>query len=230
MKITWLGHSGFRIETGGQVLLIDPWLRGNPVFDEARFDEAVAGATAVLVSHGHFDHASNAAEICKATGAPLVAVYDLASWMGESEGIAAEGLNMGGTLALGDVAVTMVRAAHSSSVSVEGRPVYAGSEGGFMIAGEGRTIYFAGDTDVHADMGLFAELHRPQIGILPTGGRFTMDQKRAAFACRKFFDFEAVIPCHYKTFPLLAQNADELAAALAPMPVHQLDVMGSVSF
>jgi L-ascorbate metabolism protein UlaG (beta-lactamase superfamily) len=82
-----------------------------------------------------------------------------------------------------------------------------------MIAGEGRAIYFAGDTDVHADMGLFAELHRPDIGILPVGGRFTMDQKRAAYACRKFFDFKAVIPCHYKTSPLLAQNADELAAA-----------------
>jgi L-ascorbate metabolism protein UlaG (beta-lactamase superfamily) len=230
MKITWLGHSGFRIEIAGQVLLVDPWLRGNPVFDEARFGEAIAGATAVLVSHGHFDHASNAAEICKATGAPLVGVYDLVSWMAESEGIAGEGLNMGGALALGDAAVTLVRAAHSSSVSVDGRPVYAGSEAGFMIAGEGRTIYFAGDTDVHADMDLFAELHRPQIGILPVGGRFTMDQKRAAFACRKFFAFEAVIPCHYKTFPLLAQNVDELTAALAPTPVHALDVMGSVSF
>jgi L-ascorbate metabolism protein UlaG (beta-lactamase superfamily) len=99
-----------------------------------------------------------------------------------------------------------------------------------MIAGEGETIYFSGDTDVMADMALFQELHRPTIGILPIGGHFTMDAERAAFACRKFFTFKSVIPCHYKTFPLLAQSADAFAAAAAPTPVRALDVMESAEF
>lgn len=210
MKIIWLGHSGFRIETGDQVLLVDPWLRGNPSFDEARFDEAIAGATHILVSHGHGDHSSGAAEIARATGAPVVGIYDWATWVGETEGIEVIGFNKGGTVKLGDVAVTMVAAAHSSSVTVEGRPMYVGAEAGYMIEAEGKTIYFMGDTDVMADMAVFEELHQPEIGIVPVGGHFTMDVARAAFACRRFFNFKTVIPCHYKTFPLLAQSAADM--------------------
>jgi L-ascorbate metabolism protein UlaG (beta-lactamase superfamily) len=230
MKITWLGHSGFRIDIAGQVLLIDPWLRGNPMFDEARFDEAIAGATAVLLTHGHGDHAANVVEVCKATGAKLYGIFDMVGWFSEKEGVEGVGFNMGGTVAIGEVRVTMVRATHSSSLTVDGKPCYMGTEAGFMIAGEGKTIYMAGDTDVHADMALFAELHEPDIGILPVGGHFTMDQRRAAYACRKFFDFNAVIPCHYRTFPLLAQDAKELAKALAPTPVHELTVMQAAEF
>jgi len=230
MNITWLGHASFRIEIAGQVLLIDPWLRGNPSFDEARFDEAVAGATAVLLTHGHFDHVANAAEACRATGAKLYGIYDLVTWMAANEGIEAVGFNMGGTVAIGDVKVTMVRALHSSSASVDGKPTYMGTEAGYVIAGEGKTIYLAGDTDVHADMRIIADLHAPDIGILPIGGHFTMDQRRAAYACKTFFDVKAVIPCHYKTFPLLSQDASELAKAIAPTPVHELTVMEPKAF
>ena len=210
MKIIWLGHSGFRIEIADQVLLVDPWLRGNPSFDEARFDEAIAGTTQILISHGHGDHSGNAVEIAKATGAPLVGIYDWITWVTEAEGVEGVGFNKGGTVTFGDVAVTMVNACHSSSVVVDGMPVYSGAEAGFMIAGEGKTIYFMGDTDVMADMALFAELHAPDIGIVPIGGHFTMDPPRAGFACRKFFDFKTIIPCHYRTFPLLAQSADDM--------------------
>jgi L-ascorbate metabolism protein UlaG (beta-lactamase superfamily) len=229
MKITWLGHSGFRIEIAGQVLLVDPWLRGNPAFDEAQFEAAIRGATAILVSHGHGDHSSSAPEIARATGAPIYGIYDWATWIGAKEGVEVVGFNKGGTVMIGEAAVTMVGATHSSSVSgPDGAPIYAGAEAGFMIAGEGETIYFAGDTDVMADMAVFAELHEPTIGILPIGGHFTMDAKRAAYACRKFFSFKAVIPCHYKTFPLLEQSADGFAEAIAPTPAHALEVMGSV--
>ena len=226
MKITWLGHAGFRIEIAGQILLVDPWLRGNPSFDETRFDDAVAGATAVLVSHGHGDHANDAAEIARKTGATVYGIYDWTTWIAAKECIEAVGFNKGGTVAIGDVAVTMVNAVHSSSASgPDGAPIYAGTESGFMIAGAGETIYFAGDTDVMADMAVLQDLHKPTIGILPIGGHFTMDAARAAYACRKFFSFKAVIPCHYKTFPLLAQSADAFAEAIAPTPVHALDVM-----
>ena len=97
-----------------------------------------------------------------------------------------------------------------------------------MIAGEGRTIYFSGDTDVMADMGVFEELHHPEIGILCAGGHFTMDMERAAFAARKFFNFETVIPCHYKTFPLLEQSADKLVAGLPGVRVLTPEVMETV--
>lgn len=222
MKITWLGHSGFRIEIGGQVLLVDPWLRGNPMFPEDRFDEAVAGATAILISHGHFDHAGAAVEIARATGAPLVGIYDLMQHFEAEAGVATVGFNKGGTVGLGEVNVTMVQAAHSSSLPGLG---YAGTEAGFMIEAEGRTIYFSGDTDVMADMGVFQALHAPEIGILACGGHFTMDMKRAAYAARTFFAFKTVIPCHYRTFPLLAQDATVLKEGLPGVDVREPEVL-----
>jgi len=85
-----------------------------------------------------------------------------------------------------------------------------------MIEHDGRTIYFSGDTDVTADMEIFNDLHKPEIGLLAAGGYFTMDMKRAAYAARKFFDFKTVIPCHYRTFPILEQSADELLRGLPP--------------
>lgn len=77
MKVTSLGHSGFRIAIADQVLLVDPWFTGNPVFPAERRDEAIAGATAVLVSHGHFDHANDAPGIARELGIPAYGTYDL---------------------------------------------------------------------------------------------------------------------------------------------------------
>lgn len=225
MKITWLGHSGFRIELGDQILLIDPWVTGNPVFPEDRRAEAIAGATHVLVSHAHFDHVNDAPKIAKELGIPVVGKYDLMQWLADAEDVQTVGFNNGGTVALGDVRVTMVAASHSSALTVEGRPLYLGSEAGYMIEHGGRTIYFSGDTDVMADMGLFEELHRPEIGILCAGGHFTMDMKRAAFAAKRFFNFRTVIPCHYKTFPLLEQSADAMKAGLPGVDVRAPDVL-----
>ena len=214
MKITWLGHSGFRIEIGDQILLVDPWLEGNPVFPEERRAEAIAGATHILISHGHFDHTSGAVALSKETGAPLVGIFDLMSHWEQAEGASVTGLNKGGTVQLGDVSVTMVNAVHSSSVGTDHGPMYAGAEAGFMIAHGGRTVYFSGDTDVTADMGVMQALHAPSVGILCCGGHFTMGMARAAYAAKTFFDFETVIPCHYKTFPLLEQDAEALRAEL----------------
>ena len=135
------------------------------------------------------------------------------------------GFNKGGTVRLGGVAVTMVSATHSSSFAGRDGPVYSGTEAGFMIAGEGRTTYVSGDTDVMADMALFEELHHPEIGILCAGGHFTMDMERAAFAARKFFNFKTVIPCHYRTFPLLEQSAEALKAGLPGVNVIEPQVL-----
>lgn len=229
MQVTWLGHSGFRIEIADQVLLIDPWLEGNPMFDAARRDEAIAGATHVLVSHGHSDHASDAVAIARALSIPVVGTFDLMSWWEQAHGISVVGFNKGGTVRLGGVAVTLVNATHSSSAAGPEGPVYAGHEAGFMIAGEERTVYFSGDTDVMADMEVFQALHRPQIGILCAGGLYTMDMARAAYAAKRYFDFETMIPCHYRTFPALEQSAAALQAGLPGVRVSEPEVMEPIA-
>ncbi|MEL6977891.1 MAG: metal-dependent hydrolase [Pseudomonadota bacterium] len=229
--VTWLGHSSFRIETGGRTLLVDPWLKGNPSFPEERFDEAIAGVSHILLSHGHFDHIDGVKEIAAATGATVVGIYELISWLGVEASV---GLNKGGTVTLGDpaqgavVEATMVNAVHSSSTIADGRPVYLGGEAGWMLRSHGQSLYYMGDTDVMADMQVFQQLHQPRIGIVPIGGHFTMDSKRAAFACKTFFDFETVIPCHYATFELLEQSADAFAEAVAPMQVNAPQVFETV--
>lgn len=220
MKITWLGHGSFRIAIGDQVLLIDPWFTGNPVFPAARRAEAVAGATHVLLTHGHGDHASDTATL----GLPVAGMVELMKWC-DARGCKTTGFNKGGTIRLGDVAVTMVHAVHSSTAP-DGS--HAGSEAGFMIAGEGHTIYFSGDTDIMADMAWMGELHAPDIGILCAGGHYTMDMKRAAWAAKRYFNFKTVIPCHYRTFPLLEQSAQALMDGLPGVRVIEPQVMQAI--
>ncbi|MDE3027949.1 MAG: metal-dependent hydrolase [Paracoccaceae bacterium] len=226
MIITWLGHSSFRIEVEGATLLVDPWFTGNPMFPAARRPEATRGATHILLTHGHGDHTGDGIAIARELGIPLVGIYDLISWWQAKEGIEGIGFNKGGTIDLNGAKVTMVNASHSSSVAGEGgQPIYAGHESGFIIAGDGHTIYLSGDTDVMADMGVFNALHAPDIGILSAGGHFTMDMKRAAYAAKTFFNFKTLIPCHYRTFPLLEQNADVLKAAVPGVNVIEPQVM-----
>ena len=152
MKLTWLGHSGFRLELEDAVILIDPWLTGNPSFPEDRRDEAIRGATHILLTHGHGDHAGDTLAIAKELSIPVVGIYDLVSFWQASEGIEGTGFNKGGTVDLGGARVTMVNASHSSSMEGKDGPIYAGHEGGYMIAGEGHVIYVSGDTDIMADM------------------------------------------------------------------------------
>jgi L-ascorbate metabolism protein UlaG (beta-lactamase superfamily) len=229
MKYTWLGHSAVRLEIADQVLLIDPWEDGNPLFPADRRDEANAGVTAILITHGHFDHTGGVPALARELNVPVYGIYDLMAWWGEAEGIETVGFNKGGTVQIGEVAVTMVNAAHSSSMGGEAGPVYAGGEAGYMIAGEGRTVYVSGDTDVMADMTVLQDLHTPEIGILCAGGHFTMDMKRAAYAASRLFSFKTVIPYHYKTFPMLAQDAGELKSALPGVRVLDPDVMETIA-
>lgn len=225
MKIIWLGHSGFRIEVEGAVLLLDPWLTGNPMFPAERREEAIRGATHVLVSHGHSDHLADGAQICAELGIPLVGIPEICGVMKAEHGIEAIDFNKGGTVTLAGAKVTMVNATHSSSMKLGDRTLYAGTESGYIIAGEGHTVYFSGDTDVMADMGVFHDLHTPDIGILAAGGHYTMDMRRAAYAAKRFFNFKTVIPCHYRTFPLLAQDASVMKAELPGVNVVEPEVL-----
>lgn len=225
MKLTWLGHSGFRMEIGNQILLIDPWLGGNPMFPADRRAEAITGVTHILITHGHFDHSADVVALSRELDVPVVGCFDLISWLETSQNIAGIGFNKGGTVMLGDVAVTMVTAVHSSSLSSDAGPIYAGHEGGYMIAHAGRTVYVSGDTDVMMDMELFEALHHPEVGILSCGGYFTMDMARAAYAAKRFFNFRTVIPCHYRTFPVLAQSAQVLKDGLPGVDVIEPEVL-----
>ena len=231
MQITWLGHSGFRITIEEAVLLVDPWLTGNPMFPAARRAEALEGATHVLLTHAHGDHASDAAAIAAEKGIPVACIHELSEWL-NGQGAQTIGFGKGGTIDCGGAKVTMVNATHSASIDFGGKGLLpAGSEAGFMIAGEGHPIYVSGDTAIMADMGWMGEYHRPDIGILACGGHYTMDMQRAAWAARKYFNFRWVIPCHYKTFPLLAQDAAALRAGLPPgTEVIEHEVLDPIRF
>ena len=228
MKIIWLGHGSFRIEIEDQILLVDPWLTGNPMLGEDQHADAVAGATHILITHGHFDHTADVVALSKKLNIPAVGQYDLMGHFEATAGIAIVGYNIGGTVRLGKVAVSMVPALHSTSLKdVPGAPV--GREVGFILRGEGHTIYLSGDTGIMADMDWIGAFYKPDIGILSAGGHFTMGMEETAWAAKRYFDFEIVIPCHYRTFPLLDQSAGALAMGLPGVRVIEPQVMQAIS-
>ncbi len=215
MRLTWFGHSAFRLDFDGAVILIDPFLNGNPSFT-GNFDAAIAGATHILVTHGHGDHVGDTVAIAKQTGATVVTNYDLGMWL-LSQGIPAlEPMYTGGTIDLGAFKVSMVRADHAAAMVEGGVGFPLGSANGLIVKPpSGPVVYHMGDTDIFGDMGLIAELHTPEIGIVPIGDRFTMGADTAALAVKRYFNFKAVIPCHFGTFPIVDANADRFVAAMA---------------
>ena len=228
MKIIWLGHGSFRIELENQVLLIDPWLSGNPTLPEDQHEAATAGADHILITHGHFDHTADLVSLSKALNAPAVGMYDFMGHFETHEELSVIGFNIGGTVMLGDVTVSMVPALHSNSYAQDPQaPV--GREVGYILKGEGHTLYISGDTGIMADMDWIGDYYKPDIGILSAGGHFTMDMKQVAYAAKKYFDFKTVIPCHYKTFDLLEQSAQDLIDGLPDVDVIEPQIMTAIT-
>ncbi len=231
MDIQWLGHSAFKITGKDAVLLIDPFLTGNPKFSGS-VDEVTKDVNYVLLTHGHNDHFGDTVNILKSTGAKLITTPELAGYAASQlEGADTIGMNIGGTVHEKGFSVSMVRAFHSSSYTApDGTVVYGGMPTGLIVTLDGHKIYHMGDTGVFSDMALINEMYEPDIGIVPMGGHFTMDAKGAALAVNRYFDFKTVIPCHYMTFPLLAQSADEFASAVTkgevktPKPMETIEI------
>ena len=217
MKITWYGHSAFRVEAGGATILIDPFLTGNPSFD-ATVDDVSEGVSHVLLTHGHNDHVGDTLAILEKTGAMLVANFEICMYLvgqGADDGKINPG-NHGGTVECGGFTTTFVNALHSSSFGGEGGTnTYLGNPAGLVLHfPDDKTLYHMGDTDIFSDMALINELHAPQIGLVPIGDRFTMGGAVAALACQRFFKFESVIPCHYGSFPVIDQTPDKFVAGM----------------
>jgi len=195
-KIRWLGHSGFEIELADKILFIDPWLTGNPLATMKVSD--VKKADMVCVTHDHGDHLGDAIEICKQTGATFVGIHELGVFAEENGVKEVTGINIGGTVNVKGVIISMVQAFHSSSL---------GAPTGFVIKAEGKTIYHAGDTGLFGDMRLIGEIHRPDVALIPIGDYYTMGPRGAAEAV-KLIKPAVVIPMHYQTFPVLEPSAE----------------------
>jgi len=196
-KITWFGHAAFKIEIANNIVLIDPWLDGNPT-SPVKASE-ITQADVVYVTHDHGDHLGEAFSTCKSTNATFVATVELSHYAKENGIKNVAGLNIGGSVEIKGAKLSVVQAFHTCS---KGAPT------GVVIEGEGKTVYHAGDTGIFGDMRLIGELFTLDLALIPIGGYYTMGAKEAAEAV-KLLNPRAVIPMHYKTFPVLAQSADE---------------------
>lgn len=213
-RFTYLGHSTVRCDlAGGEVLLIDPWVAGNPACPESA--KELERIDAMLITHGHDDHMADAVELAKRhRPKSVVATYEICTWLADQGVENCQGMNLGGSQPVLDLRVTQVPALHTSSIHDGERMIYGGVASGFVVrlAG-GYTFYHAGDTALFSDMKLIADLHRPDLAFLPIGDLFTMDPVQAAMACG-FLRLPEVIPIHWGTFPALTGTPDDLRREL----------------
>ncbi|UCG79119.1 MAG: metal-dependent hydrolase [Nitrospirota bacterium] len=229
--LLWYGQSSFKVTTpGGKVILIDPFISGNPKTPERLKDLSKLGnVDLILLTHGHGDHIGDTSKIAEMTKAKVGVNADMGHTLGILEIVPYEQLirfNKSGPISpLKDITITMVHAEHSSEIVhtdpvTKKKMVYPGGEpGGYIIKLEnGYTVYFAGDTGVFGDMKFIGEFYKPDLSILPIGGHFTMDPAHAAYAVKNLLKSKLVVPVHYGTFGPLKGTPDELKKALGDFP------------
>ncbi len=223
-RITWLGHAAFRIvTTSGRVILIDPWLSTNPACPEAL--KKPDRVDLMFITHGHSDHIGDVVSLAKQFKPDIVAIPEMCAWLGSKGVEKAQGMNKGGTVAVGDVGATMVQAIHSGGIDDGGKMVYGGEPAGFVIRlPGGMTVYHAGDTAVFGDMKIIGDLYAPELALLPIGDHYTMSPREAALAIR-LLGVKHVVPMHYGTFPVLTGRPEtlrELTQDIAGLEIHAL--------
>lgn len=194
MKLKWLSHAGFHVELCGKNILIDPWLCGNPSAKEK--PEDIKDIDIILITHDHGDHIGDAIGIAKRTNAKIVGIYELSQYAMEQGVNNVVGINIGGTVLLDEIEITLVQAFHSS---IRGAPT------GFVVRCKGESLYHAGDTGLFGDMKLIGELYKPKLALLPIGSYYTMGPLEALEAV-KMIKPKIVIPMHYNTFPVIKQD------------------------
>ncbi len=212
VRITWLGHATFLLSgPDGNTVLIDPFVMSNPQCPEAL--KTFARLDVVAITHGHFDHVADVVQVCAENDPKsVVAIIEVAAWL-RTQGVSGDAIvemNIGGTVQLDGVSITMVRATHSAGIQDGDRMLYGGVSAGLILTFDDQTtIYHAGDTDVFGDMALIAELFAPDIALLPIGDHYTMGPRSAAKAC-ELLGVRRVVPMHYGTWPVLTGTPGEL--------------------
>lgn len=191
MKITWLGHACFLFE-GTKTVIIDPFVPEGKVGIKPDI---------VALTHSHADHFGETLSLNVKT----VAINEIARYL-TAKGLNAEGMNIGGTIEVDGVSFTMTPAVHSNWLEMGGEGYCGGCAAGFVIRMDGISIYHTGDTALFSDMKLIRDLYRPDVALLPIGGRFTMGPKEAMMAAN-FIGAKVVIPMHYNTWPIIEQDA-----------------------
>jgi L-ascorbate metabolism protein UlaG (beta-lactamase superfamily) len=209
VKLTWLGHATFRIETpGGKMVLVDPWVMGNPKCPDS--EKKIKKVDVMLCTHGHFDHIGDALEIAKQHNPTVVGIFELCGWLEKKGAKKTSPMNKGGTQTVGDIRVTMVHADHSCGILDGEQIIYGGEACGFVVEFQnGLKIYHAGDTAVFGDMQIIRELYAPDVALLPIGDHYVMSPREAAYAC-KLLKPKVVVPMHFGTFPVLTGTPVQL--------------------
>ncbi len=217
LKFTYLGHATVRCDLpGGEVVLIDPWVGGNPACPDEL--ETFERLDAMLITHAPFDHIADAVSLAQQYKPKVVVgCFEVCHWL-ESKGVEnTSAMNLGGSQEVLGMKVTMVRADHSCGITDGDQILYGGTASGYVVRmADGFTFYHAGDTALFSDMQLIAELYRPELAFLPIGDLFTMDPMQAARACR-FLEIQRVIPIHWGTFPLLTGTPEQLGQAIGDL-------------
>ena len=221
IKLTWLGHATFRIETpSGKTIFIDPWITGNPMCPEA--DKKVKKADVLLCTHGHGDHIGDAVAVVKQHNPVVVGIYELCVWLAKKGAKQISPMNKGGTQTVGDIKVTMVHADHSCGIQDGDEIIYGGEACGYVVEfANGVKIYHAGDTNVFGDMAIIRELYAPAIVMLPVGDLFTMGPREAAYAIN-LLKPKTVIPMHFGTFPALTGTPSALSKLVPGVEVLEV--------
>jgi len=229
VELTWLGHASIRLRlTDGTVLLIDPWLEGNPACPEAEHSQDRVDG--VFITHGHRDHIGDTLALSAAHSPQVFAIHEISVFL-ESQGVSnVVGSNKGGSVTgPGGVTATLVDAVHSSGMSGDEGIIPGGEAAGWILAvPDGPTVYHAGDTTVFGDMQLIGELWSPDLALLPIGGHYTMGPDHAAVAAR-MLGVSTVVPIHYGTFPILDGTPAELAAALDGSGIEMIEATAGVA-